>query len=129
MRVYKTREFARFAKRERIADAALCEAVSRLERGLIDAELGSSLVKQRVARLGQGRSGGFRTLIVYRAAARAVFVYGFAKSERGNIGESELVFWRKVAAVFLGLDAVKMQEAVALEEIEEVICHDKAQSN
>jgi len=62
----------------------------RAERGLIDAELGGHLIKQRVARLGGGRSGGYRTVIAYRAAQRSVFLYGFAKSERDNIGNREL---------------------------------------
>jgi len=39
-------------------DDRLCEAVERAESGLIDANLGGGLIKQRVARLGQGRSGG-----------------------------------------------------------------------
>jgi hypothetical protein len=58
LRVYKTRLFAKFARRERIADPALTEAIERAGRGLIDADLGGGVVKQRVARAGQGRSGG-----------------------------------------------------------------------
>src|ERR1700683_1838925 len=60
------------------------------KRGLIDADLGSGLLKQRVARAGEGRSGGYRTIIAYRAGDRAVFLYGFAKNERDNIGDDEL---------------------------------------
>ena len=85
MRVFKTRWFARFARRERISDPNLCEAVWRAEGGLVDADLGGGVIKQRVARTGQGRSGAYRVLLAYRANARSVFLYGFAKSQRENV--------------------------------------------
>jgi len=58
MQVFMTRWFARFARQERIADASLRNAITRADRGLIDADLGGGLIKQRVARQGGGRSGG-----------------------------------------------------------------------
>lgn len=125
MRVFKTKEFARFARREKIADATLCEAVARAERGLVDADLGGGLIKQRVARPGRGRSGGFRRLIVYRAETRSVFVYGFAKSERGNIDPDELAFWRAVAAAYLAMDEDGIEAVIALDELMEVMCDDE----
>jgi hypothetical protein len=90
VRVFKTRLFARFAVRERIADASLMEAIERAERGLVDADLGGGVVKQRVARQGQGRRGGYRTLVAYRSGDFAVFLFGFAKSDRDNTGDHEL---------------------------------------
>ena len=87
MLVYKTKWLGRFARREQIKDRYLSEAVGRAERGLIDADLGSGIIKQRVARAGQGRSDGYRMLLAYRSGDRAVFLCGFAKSERENIGD------------------------------------------
>jgi hypothetical protein len=129
MRVFKTKEFARFARREKIADAMLYEAVARAERGIVDADLTGGLIKQRVARPGRGRSGGFRTLIVFRAKMRSVFVYGFAKSERANIGKKELEFWRTVAAAFLAMDDTQIEAAIAAEELAEVICDDQGEED
>ena len=129
MRVFKTKEFARFARREKIADAMLCEAVARAESGIVDADLTGGLIKQRVARPGRGRSGGFRTLIVFRAKMRSVFVYGFAKSERANIGKKELEFWRTVAAAFLAMDDTQIEAAIAAEELAEVICDDQGEED
>ncbi|GIK97818.1 MAG: hypothetical protein BroJett029_20270 [Alphaproteobacteria bacterium] len=63
MRVFVTRQFGRFARSERMADDRLCVAIARAESGLIDADLGGGLIKQRVARPGQGRSGGYRTVV------------------------------------------------------------------
>lgn len=85
MRIFKTKWLRRYARRERIADHRLREAIERAESGLVDADLGGGVIKQRVARDGQGRSGGYRMLIAYRAGDRAVFLYGFAKRERENI--------------------------------------------
>ena len=120
MRVFKTKEFARFARSERITDERLIEAADRAERGLVDANLGGGLIKQRVARQGQGARSGYRTLMAFRAASHTVFLYGFAKSERDNIGPDELDFWRRVARGFLEMDAVKRQAMTALREIIEV---------
>ena len=58
MRIFKTKLFAKFARRERIADPTLTDAVDRAGKGQVDAYLGGGVIKQRVARAGQGRSGG-----------------------------------------------------------------------
>lgn len=94
MRVFKNTWFQRFARKERIADAALCDAVARAEKGQIDADLGGSVLKQRIARPGAGRSGGYRTVLLFRVGDRALFAYGFAKSDRDNIGDDELAAFR-----------------------------------
>lgn len=129
MRVFKTKEFARFARREKITDGMLCEAIERAERGIIDGDLAGGLIKQRVARAGQGRSGGFRTLIVFRAKTRSIFVHGFAKSERANIGTKELEFWRTVATAFLGMSERLIEVAIAADEITEVMCDEENQED
>jgi hypothetical protein len=121
MRVFKTKWFARFARHEQIMDAGLREAIERAERGLIDADLGGGLIKQRVARQGKGRSGGYRVIVAYRAKGRAIFLYGFAKNERENIGADELIYLRGLAGNWLGASTVKMQmelENGNLQEIE-----------
>ena len=79
-----------------------------------------ALIIAGVQRPGQGRSGGFRTLLVYRARTRSVFVYGFPKSERDNIDPDELVFWRKVAAAYLAMNGDKLAASIASDEITEV---------
>jgi hypothetical protein len=126
VRVFKTKWFRRFARREGIAGAALCDAVLRANRGRIDADLGRGVIKQRVARRGEGRSGGYRTLIVYRARDRAIFVFGFAKSERENIEPDELEDLRMTAKLLLGYTMEQLDEAVANDELWELKCDDEA---
>jgi len=120
LRVFKTRGFARFARAERISDASLAESVRRAERGLIDADLGGGVIKQRVARPGQGRSGGFRVLIAYRAKTRSVFLFGFAKSARDNVAADELATLREIASAWFAADAKALERAVRQGLIQEV---------
>lgn len=117
MRVYKVKVFARF---QRIADASLAKAVRSAEDGLVDADLGGGLIKQRVARPGQGKSGGYRTVIVYRRGNLAVFLLGFAKRERANIDDDELEELRGQARAFLQLSADRIEAAITANELTEV---------
>ena len=120
MRVYKVKVFARFQRRERIADAALAKAVRDAEAGLIDADLGGGLIKQRVARPGRGKRGGYRTVIVYRRSELAVFLLGFAKSERANVDDDELEDLREQARAFLGLREDQIETGIVEDELTEV---------
>jgi hypothetical protein len=119
--VFKTRLLARFARHERMLDKRLIEAIERAERGVIDADLGGGLIKQRVARAGQGRSGGYRVWVAYRARSRAVFMYAFAKNERDNIDPAELQTAREVAASWLSADTTRIQQALETGEIQEIL--------
>ena len=124
MQTFKTKAFARFADREGLEDAALCEAVRRARRGLIDANLGGSVIKQRVARKGGGRSGGFRTILLFRRGELAFFVYGFAKSGRENLRRDELETFRLLADEYLALDRSGLAAAQTVGAIIEVTCDD-----
>ncbi|MXX22392.1 MAG: type II toxin-antitoxin system RelE/ParE family toxin [Gammaproteobacteria bacterium] len=126
MRTFKTKPFARFASREGISDEALCDAAARATRGLVDADLGGGVVKQRIARRGQGRSGGFRTIVVFRRGNRAFFVYGFAKSARENLRRDELEAFRLLADTYLALDRSGLAAALTAGALIEVRCDDQA---
>ncbi|MFO1125620.1 MAG: type II toxin-antitoxin system RelE/ParE family toxin [Methylocystis sp.] len=120
MRIFKTKWFARFARKEKVGDARLCEAIGRAEKGGIDAALGGNLIKQRVARDGGGRSGGFRTIIAYRVKERSIFLYGFAKNERDNIDAEDLEILKRLARQFLPMSAAEIERAVEQGELIEV---------
>jgi len=103
LRIFKSRWFLRFARKEGIADVALCEAVARAERDQIDADLGGGVIKQRIARPGQGKSKGYRTIIFLRRGRKAFFVFGFAKSRRANIDRVEQDQFKEAAKIVLAL--------------------------
>ncbi len=86
----------------------------------MDADLGGGVIKQRIARPGQGRSGGYRVLMAYRRDARAVFFYGFAKSERDNVDDDELETARDVARGWLEANTSKIARAIAEGLIQEI---------
>lgn len=124
LRVFKTKWFARFARRQAIADADLCEAIARARRGLIDADLGGGVIKQRIARPNEGRAGGFRSLVLFRVEAHSFFVYGFAKNQRDNITQEELREFRALAEEMLAFDEAQLQTALDIEKLTEVKCDD-----
>lgn len=126
MRVFKVKGVVRFTRRERIADATLNAAIERAERGIIDADLGGGLIKQRLARPGQGRSGGYRVIVAYRAEDRAVFLYGFAKNDLDNIGPDQLETFRMIGANWLAAAAETIGQAIADGELQEIDRDDEA---
>ena len=111
MRIFKTKAVARFTKNEAISDESLVAAIKTAKRGLIDADLGGGLIKQRVARPGQGKRGGFRMLIGFRSD-RAIFLFGFAKNERDNIDDKQLTTLREIVASWFAADDKKIAQAL-----------------
>jgi len=79
VRIFKNKMFFKWAKSEGLKDSILIKAAKEINQGLIDANLGGSLVKKRIARKGQGKSGGFRTIVVFQKEHRTIFIYGFPK--------------------------------------------------
>ncbi|HEX9662599.1 MAG TPA: type II toxin-antitoxin system RelE/ParE family toxin [Candidatus Binatia bacterium] len=120
LRIFKNAWFCRFARREKIKDAVLIEAIARAERGLIDADLGGGVFKQRLARPGQGRSGGYRSIIIFQKGERAFFVYGFAKSDRENIDPDEAAAFKKSAKAFFALSDKQIEILIKDKELSEV---------
>lgn len=120
MRVFKSRAFAQFSHKNRIADADLCAAIEDMLAGTVDADLGGGVFKQRLRRKGQGKSGGFRSIILLRRQTISMFAYGFAKNERDNIDRSELIEFRTLAKEvfqYAEKDIDRLLSTGALEEI------------
>jgi hypothetical protein len=125
MAVYKTRWFDRWARKEGLTASSLCDAVQEMLHGLVDADLGSGLVKKRIGRPGQGKSGGYRTLVATNRGNRWIFVFGFPKSERSNIDKEEAEALKKLAAHLLSLTPLALVKAESADELIEVNCDAK----
>lgn len=125
MRIFKTKVFSSFARHERISDAALCDAIARAESGLIAARLGGGVIKQRIARPNQGKSGGFRSIIFFRVGERAIFAVGFAKNQKDNISENNLKALKLLAQTLLSHSDDQIQDLVDKEELTEVFCDEE----
>jgi hypothetical protein len=121
VRVLVTKSFKRFQRKEQIGDRVLLEAVERAERGLVDSDIGGGLIKQRVARAGQGRSGGYRTIVAFRASGRAIFLFGFAKSTQANIDSATLAHWQAISTDLMVASDDAIDQAIMRHELNEVL--------
>ena len=132
MRIFKTTWFTRFANKEGILDTDLLEMVNQLEEGQADdvaplhgdsnnpshrqnarrtyVDLGGGVFKVRVARPGEGKSGGYRVIVFFKSKERTFFVYGFAKSNRHNLNQRELKAYKRDAKVDHGLTDEQINE-------------------
>ena len=103
----------------------MCDAIANAEKGLIDADLGGGAIKQRIARPNEGKSGGFRSIVLFRYNDKAFFVYGFPKNVRSNIWKDELKGFKELADVMLGYDKAALVKALKSGAIVEVKCHEQ----
>ena len=127
MRIFKNIWFTRFADKEGVSDSELRETVNQLEARQADADLGGDVYKMRIARPGEGKSGGYRVIVFFRSRERTFFAYGFAKSDRSNISQKELKKLKKQASSLLSMseDMIKtaLKEGVIIEVLEN--CHER----
>jgi hypothetical protein len=110
--VYKSKPFARFARKAHITDADLLRTARLANQGVIDANLGGGVIKQRIARAGEGKSGGSRSIILFKKNDRAIYIHGFEKKDVANIRPDELEAFRKFAEVYLGYTNAEMTQLV-----------------
>ena len=122
-RVFKTRYFARWMRKTELSDEALYSAVVEMAHGLIDADLGGGMVKERVGVSGRGKRGGARTLVATNKGNRWFFVYGFEKNDRANIADDELGALKELAKLLLARTGKQLAEALNDGTLSE-ICHD-----
>ena len=121
MKVFQNAWFGRFARKEKISADALWDAVERAENGQVDADLGGGVIKQRIARPGESKSKGYRSIVLFRKGELSFFVYGFSKSELGNIRADEEAQFKKMAKHVLSLTGAQLSELVANGQFEEVV--------
>lgn len=124
MRIFKIKKFARFAQDQGISDEMLVALARRALNGLIDADLGGGVIKQRLARKGEGRSGGYRTIIAFRAHHRTFFLHGYAKNQTENLTLQELRAFKKAAKIVLELSELSLQQQLNNGTIIEVEDHE-----
>ncbi len=120
--IYMTRWFDRWARKQGLSRLSLCAAVREMTQGLYEADLGGGLFKKRIGRRGQGKSGGFRTLVATNKGNRWVFVFGFPKNERSNIDQDEAEALKTLAAHLLSLTPQAIDKAQRAGELMEVDC-------
>lgn len=121
MRIFKNKAFSKWARKENLDDESLRLSVNEMDNGLIDAGLGGHVYKKRIAISGRGKSGGVRTLLVYKAGTTAYFIYGFSKNARANIKDNELKGLKTYAEILLNYSDKELKQAVKTGALIEVI--------
>ena len=113
MKKLKTKWFNKWAKKNTLTDMSLTKTIENISVNLGTVDLGGGLFKVRTPKVGQGKSGGFRTLVVYKEKDIAIFVYGFAKTDKGNLDKEELKYFKVLAKSLL---KIKNDEYIKLEK-------------
>ena len=105
---YQTKLFKKWNKKSKIPYGKLLVAVKSIDGGSGIVDLGGSLYKVRISK-DKGKSGGYRTIIMYKKGFRSLFMYGFEKNELDNISDKELKRAKQYVKIFLNLseDRVK----------------------
>ncbi len=124
MRVFKGKQFSRWAAGEAIADIDLCQAAAEAFSGQHDADLGGYLFKKRIARRDGGKSGGYRTILGFRKSdsARIFFLYGFPKNVRANVTARERSALSVTAKALVDADDSQIEALKAKGAIVELEC-------
>jgi hypothetical protein len=123
MQILKSRWFDKFARSERISNRTLCEVAARIQAGGTDADYGGGLIKQRIARPGQGKSGGYRAIVVFRSGHRLFFVWGFAKNVKANLDPVELRDFKDLAHTLLSFTDLEIADLLRKGVYSDVGCH------
>ena len=127
MRTFLNKQFRRFADENALSDDALCRAVREISTGLAHANLGGGVYKQRIARKGQGKSGGFRTIIFFKAHKVAFFILGFAKNVQDNLERNEIAGLKDLAGRMMSYDEKTIALALKNGALEEISCEQEVQ--
>ncbi len=98
-----------------------------MERGSINADLGAGVFKQRIAREGQGKSGGYRVIVFYKIGQLAFFIHGFLKSEQENITPIQKAAFKDMSKLYFGLSEKELNQLIATKEFTEIEYYEKEQ--
>ncbi len=124
MRIFKSKWFNKWAEKEGLTDKALSEAITEMEDGLNDGELGGHVYKKRAAIQGQGKRGGLRTIIAFKVDDKSFFMFGFAKNQKDNTDKKEFKALKIMAKYLLSYSDKQLKQAIKVNELIEVKNHE-----
>tara|TARA_B100000459_G_C8494059_1_gene164362 strand:- start:247 stop:621 length:375 start_codon:yes stop_codon:yes gene_type:complete len=120
VRIFKTKFFAKWAKKEKLKDFTLVKAVHEMDLGLVDADLGSNVYKKRISLNSSGKRGGARSIIAYRRLDKAFFIFGYSKNERSNISDKQKQVLKLLSQDLFSYSAGKIEGLLEAKELIEV---------
>ncbi len=125
MRVFKTKNFNKWANEQSLSDKSLFDAAKELAEEVASknenkASLGKKVFKKRVALSGRGKSGSTRNIIAFQEGNNSFFIFGFAKNKRANIDKNELKAFQMQAKTLLALTDKVLDIAISKSKLFEV---------
>lgn len=112
--------FDRWAKKAHLSDRVLLNAALEMEHGIIHADLGGSVFKQRIPLPGHGKRGSSRVIIAACISQKYFFLYGFEKNDKDNITDDELKILRVLAESYLNYTDDQIETAIGNRQLREV---------
>ncbi len=110
---WRQKWFNKWARKNALSDKALIDTIDNVSANLGSVNLGGGLFKVRTPKIGKGKSGGFRTILIFKEKEIAIFVYGFAKTDKDNLDREELKYFKMLAK---DLIKIKSSELVKLKK-------------
>lgn len=118
-RVFKTARFNKDARKARIGDPELCDAMRQVMAGKAD-DLGGGVFKKRL------NDNMHRSIVLAKGVRVWVYEYLFAKNDRTNIEDDELAAFRALAKGYAGLTESQIAQLVSGKDFVEICNDDKA---
>ena len=115
-RAFKTARFSKDAKKAKIKDVELCSAIQQVLLGQVD-DLGGGVFKKRL------NNNLHRSIILAKGGNYWIYEYLFAKKDRANIENDELLAFRLLANSYAGLTELQVRQLLVNGDFVE-ICHD-----
>jgi hypothetical protein len=115
-RTFKTARFSKDAKKAKIKDVELCVAIQQVLLGQVD-DLGGGVFKKRL------NNNLHRSIILAKGGECWIYEYLFAKKDRKNIENDELLAFRLLANSYAGLTERQVGQLLVNGDFVE-ICHD-----
>jgi len=120
MKQLMTKHFSKWASKQNIPEDELSVALTEVQQGMFEANLGGNVFKKRIRFKGQGKSGSGRTILCYKKGKRIVFVHGFAKNEKSNLSKKELVAFKELSKILLSFNDEQLAIAIGNGDLIEV---------
>jgi hypothetical protein len=113
IRFFKTKWFAREARKALISDQELCSAIRQVVLGQA-IDLGGGVFKKRLGK------NLYRSILVAKGRRYWIYVYLFAKKDQANIGARDLSDFRPLARLYARKTEADIAAELELGELTEI---------
>ena len=120
MSVFMSKPFSKWATSEGISRSDLRSAFTEIVAGLIDADLGSGVIKKRVGVANRGKSSGATTILAYKSGKHTFFMFGFLKNQTDNITPQELKALKSMAKEYFSYNQSQIDKATKSGQLIEI---------